>query len=155
MAEFLVTRLSRDASFSAPRCPPSYCVLVWPVLGVCSRRGKELSFFLFFEDLYSHWMRTPRFITSLILKDLVNVLPSANALPLGTRDATYEFGESAFRSIAPFIRGWPESPFTFFLQNKRHIYFFMFTNNFIDWDVLSMSALSPYWLVVRRAQGCC
>ena len=33
--------------------------------------------------------------------------------------------------------------------------FFIFTNNFIDLDILSRSTISCYWLLVCRGQGCC
>ena len=32
---------------------------------------------------------------------------------------------------------------------------FIFTNNFIDLDILSMLAISHSWLLVGRGQGCC
>ena len=50
------------------------------------------------------------------------------------------------------IVGWPKSPLSFFCTINT---FFIFTNNFIDLDILTMSALSCYWLLVRRGQGCC
>ena len=33
--------------------------------------------------------------------------------------------------------------------------FLVFTNNFIDLDILSRSAISCHWLLVDRGQGCC
>ena len=54
--------------------------------------------------------------------------------------------------ISSFI-GWPESPFSFFYQINDT--FFIFSNNFTDLDILSMSAVSRYWLLVGRGQGCC
>ena len=47
----------------------------------------------------------------------------------------------------------PKSPYVFFCKIKDT--FFIFTNNFIDFDILSMSAISRYWLPVGRGQGCC
>ena len=49
--------------------------------------------------------------------------------------------------------GWLKSLFRFFCQIKDT--FFPFTNNFIDLDILSMSAISSYCLLVGRGQGCC
>ena len=51
-----------------------------------------------------------------------------------------------------FILGWSKCPFWFFCTLKET--FFIFTNNFIDLDILSMSAISCYWLLVCRGQGC-
>ena len=45
------------------------------------------------------------------------------------------------------------SPFSFFHKIKDT--FFIFTNNFIDLDILSMLAVSRYWLLVGRGQECC
>ena len=39
--------------------------------------------------------------------------------------------------------GWPKSLFSFFHKTKHT--FFIFTNNFIDLDILSMSAIPHYW----------
>ena len=50
------------------------------------------------------------------------------------------------------LLGWPKSPFSFFSKIKET--FFIFTNNFVDLDILSMSAISCYWLLVPRGQGC-
>ena len=41
------------------------------------------------------------------------------------------------------VLGWPKSPYGFFHKIKNT--FFIFTNNFIDLDILSMSAIS--WVV--------
>ena len=49
--------------------------------------------------------------------------------------------------------GGPKSLFSFFLKIKHT--FFIFTNNFIDLHVLSMLAMSLYWLLGGRGQGCC
>ena len=38
------------------------------------------------------------------------------------------------------VLGWPKSPFSFFHQIKD--IFFIFTNHFIAFDILSMSAVS-------------
>ena len=53
---------------------------------------------------------------------------------------------------AAYVLGWPKSPFSFFCKVKDT--FFIVTNNFIDLDILSMLAISPYWLLVGRGQGC-
>ena len=50
-----------------------------------------------------------------------------------------------------FLLGWPKSPFSFFHRTKDM--FFIFTNNFNDLDVLSMSAISRYRLLVGRGPG--
>ena len=50
-----------------------------------------------------------------------------------------------------FILGWSKCPFWFFCTLRET--FFIFTNNFIDLDILSMSAISCYWLLVCRGQG--
>ena len=42
----------------------------------------------------------------------------------------------------------------FFFSVKIH-FFSIFTNNFIDVDILGMSAISCYWLLVGGGQGCC
>ena len=42
--------------------------------------------------------------------------------------------------IIDLLLGWPKSPFSFFCKIKD--IFFIFTNNFIDLDILSMSAIS-------------
>ena len=52
-----------------------------------------------------------------------------------------------------FLLGWPSSLFSFFHEMTDT--FFIFTNNFIDLDILSISAISPCWLLVGRGQGCC
>ena len=49
------------------------------------------------------------------------------------------------------VLGWPKSPLCFFHKIKDT--FFIFSNNFIDLDILSMSAISHYWLLVGRGQG--
>ena len=49
------------------------------------------------------------------------------------------------------VLGWPKSPFSF--SRKIKDTFFIYTNNFIDLDILSMSVLSCYWLLVGRDQG--
>ena len=41
------------------------------------------------------------------------------------------------------LLGWPKCPFSFFYKIKDT--FFIFTNNFVDLDILSMSPLSPTW----------
>ena len=46
------------------------------------------------------------------------------------------------------ILGWPNSLFSFFHKVKDT--FFIFTINFIDLDILSMSAMSHYWLPLHR-----
>ena len=51
------------------------------------------------------------------------------------------------------LLGWPKSLFSFFHKIKDK--FFIFTNNFIDLDILSMSAISCYWPLVGRVRGCC
>ena len=43
----------------------------------------------------------------------------------------------------------------FSFSHKIKDTFFIFTNNFIDLDILSMSAISCYWPLVGRGQGCC
>ena len=45
------------------------------------------------------------------------------------------------------VLGWPESLFIFLCKIRD---FFHFTNNFIELDILSMSAKSCYWLLVGR-----
>ena len=49
------------------------------------------------------------------------------------------------------LLGWPKSQFSFFRKIKDT--FFIFTNNLIDLDILRMSAVSCYWLLVGRGQG--
>ena len=49
--------------------------------------------------------------------------------------------------------GLAKSPLFFFCKIKDT--FFIFTNDFIGLDSLSMSAFSRYWLLVGRGQGCC
>ena len=49
--------------------------------------------------------------------------------------------------------GWPKSLFSLFCKIKDT--FSTFINNFIDLDILSMLAISYYWLLVGRGQGCC
>ena len=44
------------------------------------------------------------------------------------------------------ILGWPKSQFSFFCKIKGT--FFIYTNNFIDLDILSMLAISCYWLLI-------
>ena len=51
------------------------------------------------------------------------------------------------------LLGRPKSLLYFFCNLKDP--FFIFTNTFIDLDILSMSAISHYWLLVSRGQGCC
>ena len=51
------------------------------------------------------------------------------------------------------ILGWPKSLFSFFCNIKDT--FFIFPNNFNDLDILSMSAISRYWPLAGRGQGCC
>ena len=53
--------------------------------------------------------------------------------------------------VFPVIWGWPETPFSFFHKIKGTL--FIFTNNLIELDMLSMSTISSYWLVVGRGQG--
>ena len=43
-------------------------------------------------------------------------------------------------SLLSNVLGWPKGPFRFFHKIKDT--FFIFTNNFIDLDILSMSAIS-------------
>ena len=52
-----------------------------------------------------------------------------------------------------FVLGWPKNPFSFFHKIKD--IFFIFTNTFIDLDILTMLAISCYQLLVGRGQGCC
>ena len=47
-----------------------------------------------------------------------------------------------------------QSGFFFFFYKIKDS-FFIFTINFIDLDILNMSAISCCWLVVGRGQGCC
>ena len=51
------------------------------------------------------------------------------------------------------LLGWPKSLFSFFCKIKDT--FFIFTNNFVDLDILSKSAICHYWLLVGRGQGGC
>ena len=73
--------------------------------------------------------------------------------------AVYTFSISAHSNLSGwlyhshFIGGWPKSPFSFFCEIKD--IFFIFTDNFIDLDILSISAISHYWLLVGRGQRCC
>ena len=46
-----------------------------------------------------------------------------------------------------------KSPFSFF--HKIKYTFFIFTKNFIDLDILSVSAISRYWILVGGGQGGC
>ena len=48
------------------------------------------------------------------------------------------------------LLGWPKHLLTFFSLKDT---FFIFTSNFIDLDILSMSAISCYWLLVGRGPG--
>ena len=50
-----------------------------------------------------------------------------------------------------YILGRPKRPFSFFCKIKDTV--FIFTSNFTDLDILSMSATSHYWLLVGRGQG--
>ena len=59
-----------------------------------------------------------------------------------------------FHSFIPQMLGWPKSLLHFSCKIKE-IFFFIFTNNFIDLDILSMLAISHYWILVGRGQGCC
>ena len=71
--------------------------------------------------------------------------------------AVYTFSISAHSNLSGwlyhshFIGGWPKSPFSFFCEIKD--IFFIFTDNFIDLDILSISAISHYWLLVGRGPG--
>ena len=49
------------------------------------------------------------------------------------------------------VLGWPKSPLCFFHKIKDT--FFIFTSNFIDLDILNMSAVSCYWLLLGRGWG--
>ena len=55
--------------------------------------------------------------------------------------------------IRATISSWPKSPFSFFCKIKDT--FFIFTNHFNYLDILSMLAISCYWLLVGRGQGYC
>ena len=50
-----------------------------------------------------------------------------------------------------YIYGCPKCPLSFFCKINNT--FFIFTNNFIDLGILSMSPVSHYWLLVGRGQG--
>ena len=63
---------------------------------------------------------------------------------------------SLFFSFFPTRRkivGWPKSLFSFSRKIKDTV--FIFTNYFIDLDILTMLTFSCYWLLVGRGQGCC
>ena len=52
-----------------------------------------------------------------------------------------------------YILGWPKSLLHFFHKIKDSL--LIFTNNFIDLDILSMPAISRYSFLVSRGQWCC
>ena len=51
------------------------------------------------------------------------------------------------------VWGWPKSLLRFLHTTKDSL--FIFTSNLIDLDILSMLAVSPYWLLAGRGQGRC
>ena len=51
------------------------------------------------------------------------------------------------------VLGWPKGLYDFFHKIKDT--FSIFTNNFFDLDILNMLAISHYWLLLGRDQGCC
>ena len=51
------------------------------------------------------------------------------------------------------LLGWPKSLLSFFCKIRDTL--FIFTNNCIDLDILSMLAISCYLLLVGRDQQCC
>ena len=55
------------------------------------------------------------------------------------------------RRVSLEVLGWPKSLFSSFDKTKDR--FFMLTDNFADLGIWSMSALSGYWLPVRRGRG--
>ena len=63
------------------------------------------------------------------------------------------FSERRKIGKSKYVLGWPKPPFSFFHKIKDTS--FIFTSNFIDLDILSMSAISCYWVLVGRGQGCC
>ena len=50
---------------------------------------------------------------------------------------------------------WVGQRVCMFFFHKIKDTFLIFTNNFIDLDIWSMSAISRCWLLVGRDQGCC
>ena len=53
---------------------------------------------------------------------------------------TFCLGSCRKTALCCYLLGWPKSLYSFFHKAKST--FFIFTNNFIDLDILSMSALS-------------
>ena len=72
--------------------------------------------------------------------------PSEQGLHKKEKNTSYDL-------LFSLLLGWLKCPFRFFYKIKDT--FFIFINNFIDLDILSMSAISHYWLLVGRSQGCC
>ena len=56
-----------------------------------------------------------------------------------------------FYTMMMGLLGWPKTLPSFFCKIKGT--FFIFTNNFIDWDILSMLALSHHQLLVGERPG--
>ena len=57
----------------------------------------------------------------------------------------------AITAISRLILGWPKSPVSLFHKIKGA--FFIFTNNFIDLDILNMSTITHYWLLVVEVRS--
>ena len=64
-------------------------------------------------------------------------------------EATCRMNETT--AVCPHILGWPKSLVRFVYKVKTT--FFTFTNNFIDLDMLSVSAISCYWVPVVEPRG--
>ena len=59
--------------------------------------------------------------------------------------------EKYLETYTSWMLGWPKSPFRFFFHKIKNT-FFIFANKFIDLDILGMSAIPCYWLLVGRGQ---
>ena len=58
------------------------------------------------------------------------------------KDSFFQTCHYKFSQPCSKVLGWPTSPFSFLCKIK--VTFFIFTNNFNDLDILSMSAISRY-----------
>ena len=59
------------------------------------------------------------------------------------------------KNVTDFLANPVPFSLTKSLFGKIRDTFFIFTNNFIYLDILTMSTVSHYWLLVGRGQGCC
>ena len=84
-----------------------------------------------------------------------------------SQGSQYSFSDSAFASLTLILYLQIDlSPFSvgmYWVGQKVHLVFFckikdiffIFINNFVDLEILSMSDISCYWLLVGGVQGCC